>query len=127
MAEFRIRVYTQQLLYDYNNYVVVADTIEEAALQVAELQKEANARGNPIYSSLQTYIVDRTGTISQTTDNAYIRKLDPVLLPPQIGLSQINDTGNIIRDLSRTVEYSGFDRRGEPLDIDWSDYDWSGE
>ena len=139
MAEFRIRASAQCLRADCNDYLIKGvNTIEEAAAKLAALQKEAHESEAGFISTNGDVVRLGYGAmdgLEETPLDSEKPRVDKFILTevehPEVMFSQIRESGGVIRHLTYTIPYCDAimerSRLGDPLDIDWPDYDWSGE
>ena len=138
MGEFRIRATAQRLSTDWNNYLIKGvDTIEEAASRLAALQKEAHESEVGFITTDGDVVrlgYGRMDDLEETPPDSEKPRIDKFILKedelPEVVFTQIDENGNIVRHLTPGMPYRDVvverSRIGEPLDMDWPDYDWSG-
>lgn len=106
MAEFLLRVWSEQTLFDCRDYRVEADSLEAAAELLRELQEKAEDAGHPVphddVTALESYQDDK------------VAPLDPEeIVDGCTGFTLIDEEGNRVRDLDGVS--TGCVQLGEPL------------
>ena len=93
MPEFRLRSWAEQTLYDYNDYLVTAGTIEEAAAKLHDAQDQAH-EGDCILDDSPDIELIGLGRLPG------VRPLDPAeVIDGDSGISLIDEDGNKIMDV----------------------------
>ncbi len=94
MPDYRLRSWCQQTLYDCRDYLVTADTIEQAAAMLREDQQFANDEGHSV-SSVPGVLRIVGGTLLDE-----VRPLEPEeVVDGDSGIMEIDAAGERIRDL----------------------------
>ena len=96
MARFRLRSWQEQTLYDSRDYEVEADTLEEAAELLDELQERAQEISEPVDLPPQVRRIDGT--------SREMRVLDPCeIVDGERGIAEIDAAGRKLRDVLPAV------------------------
>jgi hypothetical protein len=106
MAEFLLRVWAEQVLFDCRDYRVEADTLEAAVELLHELQEKADWGSEAIrhdaVSARESYHLDE------------VMPLDPQeVVDGASGMTLVDEEGNRVRDLDGVP--TGCVQLGEPL------------
>jgi len=100
MAEFRLRIWAEQTLFDSRDYVVQAATLEEAVARLKMVQEDAQ----DLDASTEHDDIDRP-----------VRLLDPSeVVESYDGVTLIDERGNRLRDLVGVP--TGCVKLGEEID-----------
>lgn len=108
MPEFRLRMWAEQVLFDSEDYVVTADTLEEAFDQLRDLAQKAEDSE------------DQTCDLPEDIENVShfggpMRVLDPQeIVDGASGVTLVDETGKRVRDLESVP--TGCVQLGEPLE-----------
>lgn len=112
MAEFHIRVWAEQTLIASSDYIVTADTLEQAAKLLRDVQDDADHSGGPV-----EHAAVRSAEPYASFDD--VSPLDPHEVAGSVtGLTLIDGEGKRVRDLLGVP--SGCEKMGDQLEIDWT-------
>lgn len=108
MPEFRLRMWAEQVLFDCEDYVVTAETLEDAVAQLQDLSEKADG------------FADGSCDLPNNIDNVSafsgaFRSLDPQeIVGGASGVTLVDETGRRVRDLESVP--TGCVQLGEPLE-----------